>query len=49
MHEDLNRVQKKPTVESIDYSGGDDEKIAKEFYKNYKLRNDSIISDLMVG
>ncbi|KAL4474713.1 hypothetical protein ABPG72_002306 [Tetrahymena utriculariae] len=49
LHEDLNRIKKKPLVEAIDYSGGKDQEMALEFFKNYKKRNDSVISDLMVG
>ncbi|EAR83728.2 ubiquitin carboxyl-terminal hydrolase (macronuclear) [Tetrahymena thermophila SB210] len=49
LHEDLNRIKKKPVVEAIDYSGGKDQEMSLEFFKNYKKRNDSVISDLMVG
>lgn len=49
IHEDLNRIRKKPTVEAIDYSGGEDEKYSALFYENYRKRNDSVISDLMMG
>lgn len=49
LHEDLNRIKKKPIVEDIDYSGGKDEEMSLEFFKNYKKRNDSVISDLMAG
>lgn len=49
IHEDLNRIKKKPPVDAIDYSGGNDSKYSLDFFKNYKKRNDSVISDLMVG
>lgn len=59
LHEDLNRVVKKPAVESIDYFGDSkwteaeqrqqDSEMAPKFFMNYKKRNDSVISDLMVG
>jgi len=50
---------KKPAVESIDYFGDSkwteaeqrqqDSEMAPKFFMNYKKRNDSVISDLMVG
>lgn len=59
LHEDLNRVIKKPEVESIDYFGDakwtveeqkqHDSEMAPKFFMNYKKRNDSVICDLMVG
>jgi hypothetical protein len=49
IHEDLNRIRKKPPVDAIDYCGNEDEKYSKLFYENYKKRNDSVISDLMMG
>lgn len=46
IHEDLNRVTKKPVVESINGDGTNDEEIADESWRRYKMRNDSIIVDL---
>eukprot|EP00041_Stephanoeca_diplocostata_P037567 m.1425024 g.1425024 ORF g.1425024 m.1425024 type:complete len:1498 (+) comp25063_c0_seq2:254-4747(+) len=50
LHEDLNRIIKKPYVEDID----DDKKmsdveLAQEKWRRYKLRNDSVIVDQMMG
>ncbi|KAK8893646.1 hypothetical protein M9Y10_022072 [Tritrichomonas musculus] len=46
IHEDLNRVTKKPVVESISGDGNNDEEIADESWRRYKSRNDSVIVDL---
>ncbi|KAJ1299573.1 hypothetical protein OPQ81_002539 [Rhizoctonia solani] len=51
LHEDLNRVLKKPYVEKPDWpdEGGDERAAAKETWEGYKKRNDSIIVDLFQG
>ncbi|RPB02077.1 UCH-domain-containing protein [Choiromyces venosus 120613-1] len=55
LHEDLNRIQKKPYIEkpeSTDEMVGDNEAIAKlaqEHWSIYKQRNDSVIADLFGG
>ncbi len=52
MHEDLNRIVKKPYVENPDWNGGGDEelvKLAREYWTGYKKRNDSVIVDLFQG
>lgn len=56
LHEDLNRIKKKPYVENaqygidFDYNNADEvTNLAKETWEKYKLRNDSIILDLFVG
>ncbi|ESK97845.1 ubiquitin carboxyl-terminal hydrolase [Moniliophthora roreri MCA 2997] len=52
LHEDLNRVLKKPYVEKPDWEGGGDKelmKLAKDSWDGYKLRNDSVIVDLFQG
>ncbi|GAA96769.1 hypothetical protein E5Q_03440 [Mixia osmundae IAM 14324] len=52
LHEDLNRIKKKPYVEQPDWTGGDDEELmnlAKTSWDQYKSRNDSIIVDLFQG
>ena len=49
LHEDLNRVQKKPYVEEIDAGGRPDEVVAAEAWKNHLLRNDSVVVELFHG
>lgn len=49
IHEDLNRVKTKPYVNDPDPKGLTEEEFALKFWENHKLRNDSIISDLMHG
>ena len=49
IHEDLNRVQEKPVVESIEGNGENDEEVAEEAWKRYKSRNDSIVVDTFHG
>ncbi|CAE6440910.1 unnamed protein product [Rhizoctonia solani] len=51
LHEDLNRVLKKPYVEKPEWpeEGGDERVVAKETWEGYKKRNDSIIVDLFQG
>lgn len=49
LHEDLNRVQKKPYVESVESAGRKDPIVAYESWKAYIQRNQSIIVDLMTG
>ncbi|RXW21669.1 hypothetical protein EST38_g4184 [Candolleomyces aberdarensis] len=52
LHEDLNRVLKKPYVEKPDWEGGGDEelvKLAKQSWDGYMMRNDSVIVDLFQG
>jgi ubiquitin carboxyl-terminal hydrolase 4/11 len=49
LHEDLNRIKKKPYVETKDYDGRPDKIIAKESWENFLLRNKSEIVDLMYG
>ena len=52
LHEDLNRVLKKPYVEKPDWEGGGDEelvKLAKKSWDGYMMRNDSVIVDLFQG
>ncbi|KAI0032314.1 hypothetical protein K488DRAFT_12425, partial [Vararia minispora EC-137] len=49
LHEDLNRVLKKPYVEKPDWEGGGDielVKLAKDSWEGYMKRNDSVIVDL---
>ena len=52
LHEDLNRVLKKPYVEKPDWEGGGDKEmceLAKESWEGYLKRNDSVIVDLFQG
>ena len=49
LHEDLNRVRKKPYTEIKDSGGRPDEEVAAEAWEVYKKRNDSVILDLFHG
>ncbi|KAF7356342.1 hypothetical protein MVEN_00966500 [Mycena venus] len=52
LHEDLNRVHKKPYVEKPDWEGGGDAELvqlARKSWEGYMLRNDSVIVDLFQG
>lgn len=52
LHEDLNRVLKKPYVEKPDWEGGGDVELvqlATKSWDGYMLRNDSVIVDLFQG
>ncbi|KRY54184.1 Ubiquitin carboxyl-terminal hydrolase 4 [Trichinella britovi] len=49
LHEDLNRIKKKPYVVAKDSEDRPDEELATEAWRSYKLRNDSIILDLFHG
>ncbi|KAL4476620.1 hypothetical protein ABPG72_000779 [Tetrahymena utriculariae] len=49
LHEDLNRVKKKPVIEDKDYQSDQYETYAAESWKNYLLRNKSIVVDLFQG
>lgn len=49
LHEDLNRIQKKPYTETVDSDGRPDEVVAEEAWQRHKMRNDSFIVDLFQG
>ncbi len=52
LHEDLNRILKKPYIEAPDWEGGDQRELvafAKRQWDIYKARNDSVIVDLFQG
>ncbi|XP_039333041.1 ubiquitin carboxyl-terminal hydrolase 4 isoform X2 [Saimiri boliviensis] len=49
LHEDLNRVKKKPYLELKDANGRPDSVVAKEAWENHRLRNDSVIVDTFHG
>ena len=49
LHEDLNRVKKKPYVEELEGFGMDDQKAAMESWRKHLLRHDSIFVDHCQG
>lgn len=49
IHEDLNRVKKKPYVEMPDQNGRSDQVMSNLYWKAFQERNKSIIVDLMYG
>lgn len=52
LHEDLNRIIKKPYIEAPDWEGGDLKEMvmfARKQWEIYKMRNDSVIVDLFQG
>ena len=52
LHEDLNRVLKKPYFEKPDWEGGSSKELvelAKKSWDGYMSRNDSVIVDLFQG
>lgn len=52
LHEDLNRIVKKPYIEAPDWEGGGIREMvafARKQWEIYKLRNDSVIVDLFQG
>jgi ubiquitin carboxyl-terminal hydrolase 4/11 len=52
LHEDLNRIIKKPYVEKPDWEGGAEKEmveLARKSWEGYLLRNDSVIVDLFQG
>lgn len=49
LHEDLNRILKKPYTEVPDSNGRPDEEVAADCWDIHKARNDSIIVDLFQG
>ncbi|UZJ55146.1 hypothetical protein CBS101457_004466 [Exobasidium rhododendri] len=52
LHEDLNRIVKKPYIEAPDWEGGGLQEMVAFAHKQweiYKLRNDSVIVDLFQG
>ena len=49
LHEDLNRIKKKPYIELRDAADRPDEEVAAEAWDTYKKRNDSVILDLFHG
>uniref|UniRef100_A0A914I8D4 ubiquitinyl hydrolase 1 n=1 Tax=Globodera rostochiensis TaxID=31243 RepID=A0A914I8D4_GLORO len=49
LHEDLNRIKKKPYVEEKEVDGQEEAQAAIEAWEDYRKRNDSIIVDLLHG
>ncbi|KAF7729033.1 CSN-associated deubiquitinating enzyme Ubp12 [Apophysomyces ossiformis] len=49
LHEDLNRILKKPYIELPDFDDMSDEEIAQRSWEYHKARNDSVIVDLFQG
>ena len=49
LHEDLNRIKKKPFVELKSSDGRPDEVVSKEAWDNHLKRNDSVIVDTFQG
>lgn len=49
IHEDLNRIKKKPYIEDKDCDGSNDEQDAIEAWKNYLCRDKSLIVDVFQG
>jgi ubiquitin C-terminal hydrolase len=47
--QDLNRIKDKPLTGPVDSDGRPDAEVAKEAWRYYKQRNDSIIVDLFYG
>ncbi|XP_056604877.1 ubiquitin carboxyl-terminal hydrolase 15-like isoform X2 [Triplophysa dalaica] len=49
LHEDLNRIRKKPYIQVNDADGRPDKVVAEEAWQNHMKRNDSIIVDIFHG
>ncbi|CAN0522217.1 unnamed protein product [Ectocarpus sp. 12 AP-2014] len=49
IHEDLNRVHKKPYMETVDSAGRADRVVAEESWRRYLMRNDSVMVDTCTG
>ena len=49
LHEDLNRVEKKPYVEEVECDGRSEDEVSREAWKGYLLRNKSIVVDIFQG
>ncbi|KAK3697109.1 hypothetical protein QZH41_016915 [Actinostola sp. cb2023] len=49
LHEDLNRITKKPYTEEVEGAGRPDHVVAEEAWSRYKSRNDSVVVDLFQG
>ena len=49
LHEDLNRITKKPYIEMSEDDNRADDVVAKEYWDGFLARNQSVIVDLMYG
>ena len=49
LHEDLNRVTKKPVTEPVEDKSRPDDVVAKEAWEVYMRRNDSVVVDTFFG
>lgn len=49
LHEDLNRIKKKPYIETKTYDGRPDDVIAREQWDQFLLRNKSKLTETMYG
>jgi ubiquitin carboxyl-terminal hydrolase 8 len=49
IHEDLNRVQKKPYIEDVEGDGNKDEADSMKAWQNYLMRNKSVVVDIFQG
>uniref|UniRef100_A0A8C5MHD4 Ubiquitin carboxyl-terminal hydrolase n=1 Tax=Leptobrachium leishanense TaxID=445787 RepID=A0A8C5MHD4_9ANUR len=49
LHEDLNRIRKKPYIQLKDADGRPDKVVAEEAWENHIKRNDSVIVDIFHG
>lgn len=49
LHEDLNRIKKKPYNENPEVGDRPEAEVANEAWNNHKARNDSIIVDWFQG
>jgi ubiquitin carboxyl-terminal hydrolase 4/11/15 len=49
IHEDVNRIQKKPYTEAVEDKGRPDEVVAEEAWKVHRMRHDSKIVDVFQG
>jgi ubiquitin C-terminal hydrolase len=49
LHEDLNRIIKKPYIELPDFDNMSDDEVASKSWAYHKARNDSVIVDLFQG
>ena len=47
LHEDVNKVLKKPYVENSEGNGDNDEDISKEAMEKHRLRDDSVVQDIV--
>ena len=49
LHEDVNKVKKKPYVENSEGNGEDDDVISRESWDKHRLRHDSVVQEIIGG